>query len=39
MLRGVARADGFVVIRPGSVGLRGSQADLVPLPLRAGERP
>jgi molybdopterin molybdotransferase len=39
MLRGVARADGFVVVRPGSEGLRGAEADLVPLPLRAGERP
>jgi molybdopterin molybdotransferase len=39
MLRGVARADGFAVIRPGETGVAGEDVDLAPLPLRAGERP
>jgi molybdopterin molybdotransferase len=39
MLRGVARADGFAVIRPGEHGAAGTEVNLAPLPLRAGERP
>jgi molybdopterin molybdotransferase len=39
MLRGVARADGFVVVRPGQHGAVGDELDLATLPLRAGERP
>ena len=39
MLRGVARADGFVVVRPGENGTAGTETDFVTLPLRAGERP
>jgi molybdopterin molybdotransferase len=39
MLRGVARADGFVVVRPGQRGTVGDEIDLVALPLRTGERP
>jgi molybdopterin molybdotransferase len=39
MLRGVASADGFAVIPPGASGEPGETVDLVPLPLRAGERP
>jgi len=39
MLRGVARADGFAVVPPGGVGVAGGTLDLVPLPLRPGERP
>ena len=34
MLRGVASADGFVVVRPGESAVAGGQADLAPLPLR-----
>lgn len=33
MLRGVASADGFVVVRPGQVATSGADADLVPLPV------
>jgi molybdopterin molybdotransferase len=32
MLRGVASADGFVIVRPGQVGKVGTEADLVGLP-------
>jgi molybdopterin molybdotransferase len=39
MLRGVARADGFVVVRPGVTARAGSAGELVPLPLLPGERP
>lgn len=39
MLRGVARADGFVVIPPGGAGSVGDEVELLPLPLRMGERP
>lgn len=39
MLRGVASADGFAVIPPGGSTEAGEHVDLVPLPLRAGERP
>jgi len=39
MLRGVASADGFAVIPPEAGGEPGQTVDLVPLPLRAGERP
>ncbi|MGH3657758.1 MAG: molybdopterin molybdenumtransferase MoeA, partial [Micromonosporaceae bacterium] len=39
MLRGVASADGFAVIEPGSTGNPGDQVALVPLPLMNGERP
>jgi molybdopterin molybdotransferase len=39
MLRGLAQADGFAVIRPGTNGEVGSRVPLVPLPLVAGERP
>ncbi|WP_175543516.1 molybdopterin molybdotransferase MoeA [Micromonospora pattaloongensis] len=39
MLRGLARADGFAVIPPGTNGDAGSRVLLAPLPLAAGERP
>jgi len=39
MLRGVARADGFVIVRPGQHGAAGDEIDMAALPLRAGERP
>ncbi|SBV28935.1 molybdopterin molybdotransferase [Micromonospora krabiensis] len=38
MLRGLARAAGFAVIRPGTTGEPGARVPLVPLPLLAGER-
>ncbi|MET8910309.1 molybdopterin molybdotransferase MoeA [Micromonospora sp. NPDC004551] len=38
MLRGLAGADGFAVIRPGTSGAAGDQVPLVPLPLTSGER-
>lgn len=38
MLRGLAQADGFAVIRPGTTGETGARVPLVPLPLREGER-
>jgi molybdopterin molybdotransferase len=38
MLRGLARADGFVVIPPGGAGTVGAEVELLPLPLRMGER-
>lgn len=39
MLRGVARADGFVVVRPGADLDVGGEADLLPIPMLIGERP
>jgi molybdopterin molybdotransferase len=39
MLRGLAGADGFAVIRPGASGEPGDRVPLVPLPLLNGERP
>ncbi|SBT49638.1 molybdopterin molybdotransferase MoeA [Micromonospora auratinigra] len=38
MLRGLAGADGFAVIRPGSSGEAGARVPVVPLPLTPGER-
>ncbi|MEU5720940.1 molybdopterin molybdotransferase MoeA [Micromonospora sp. NPDC047738] len=38
MLRGLAGADGFAVIRPGTSGEAGDRVPLVPLPLTPGER-
>lgn len=38
MLRGVALADGFAVVRPGQVTAAGDEVDLLPLPLFVGER-
>jgi molybdopterin molybdotransferase len=37
MLRGVAGARGFVVVRPGELAEPGSEVDLAELPLLAGE--
>lgn len=39
MLRGLARADGFAVIEPGTDGTAGSHVPFVPLPLSPGGRP
>lgn len=39
MLRGVAQADGFAVVRPGVPSSAGDVVDLAPLPLLQGERP
>ncbi|MEJ3742382.1 molybdopterin molybdotransferase MoeA [Actinomycetes bacterium KLBMP 9797] len=39
MLRGLAQADGFAVIRPETTGEPGAVVPLVPLPLLDGERP
>ncbi|MGH3647542.1 MAG: molybdopterin-binding protein, partial [Micromonosporaceae bacterium] len=39
MLRGVANADGFAVIRPGAASDASDAVALVPLPLFEGERP
>ncbi|MGH3739216.1 MAG: molybdopterin molybdotransferase MoeA [Micromonosporaceae bacterium] len=39
MLRGVANADGFAVIRPDAASDTGATVPLVPLPLLPGERP
>ena len=39
MLRGLASADGFAIIEPGTDGRTGSQVSFVPLPLLAGGRP
>jgi molybdopterin molybdotransferase len=39
MLRGLAQADGFAVIEPGTTGELGAVVPLVPLPLLNGERP
>jgi molybdopterin molybdotransferase len=38
MLRGLAGADGFAVIRPGTDGEAGARVPVVPLPLLPGER-
>ncbi|WBB65817.1 molybdopterin molybdotransferase MoeA [Micromonospora sp. WMMD812] len=38
MLRGLAGADGFAVVRPGASGEPGSRVPVVPLPLLPGER-
>ncbi|MGI5212653.1 molybdopterin molybdotransferase MoeA [Plantactinospora sp. CA-290183] len=38
MLRGLASADGFAVIRPGTRGEPGDEVPVVPLPLLPGER-
>ena len=38
MLRGLAGADGFAVIRPGASGEVGARVAVVPLPLLPGER-
>ena len=38
MLRGLAGADGFAVIRPGTSGEAGARVPIVPLPLLPGER-
>jgi molybdopterin molybdotransferase len=38
MLRGLARADGFAVIEPGSTGEAGTRVPVVPLPLVPGVR-
>jgi len=39
MLRGVARADGFAVVTPGTTGEPGDRVGFLPLPLTAGSRP
>ena len=39
MLRGLAAADGFVVVPPGGTGRAGATVEFLPFPLRAGERP
>jgi molybdopterin molybdotransferase len=39
MLRGLAQADGFAVIEPGTRGEAGDRVPVVPLPLLPGERP
>jgi len=39
MLRGLARADGFAVIEPGTQGAAGSHVPFVPVPLPPGGRP
>lgn len=39
MLRGVASADGFVVVPPDSTGRPGDSLELLAFPLRPGERP
>ncbi|HEX2773471.1 MAG TPA: molybdopterin molybdotransferase MoeA [Micromonosporaceae bacterium] len=39
MLRGLAQADGFAVIEPGTRGEPGDRVPVVPLPLLTGERP
>jgi len=39
MLRGLATADGFAVIAPGTSGEPGRPVPVVPLPLLPGERP
>jgi molybdopterin molybdotransferase len=38
MLRGVAAADGFAIVRPGQTAAAGSEAEMAPLPLIHGER-
>jgi molybdopterin molybdotransferase len=39
MLRGLARADGFAVVAPGTAGQPGDRVGFLPLPLTAGSRP
>jgi molybdopterin molybdotransferase len=39
MLRGLAWADGFVLVPPGGTGRVGAPAEFLPFPLSAGERP
>ena len=39
MLRGLARADGFAVVVPGTAGQPGDRVPFLPLPLTAGSRP
>jgi len=39
MLRGLARADGFAVIAPGTEGTPGTRVPLLPLPIFPGQRP
>ncbi|BFU47972.1 molybdopterin molybdotransferase MoeA [Krasilnikovia sp. MM14-A1004] len=39
MLRGLARAHGFVVVRPGTRAAAGDRVPFLPLPLYPGERP
>jgi molybdopterin molybdotransferase len=39
MLRGLAQADGFAVIAPGTDGASGSMVPFVPVPLLPGEHP
>jgi molybdopterin molybdotransferase len=39
MLRGLAWADGFVLVPPGGTGRVGEPAEFLPFPLSAGERP
>lgn len=39
MLRGLAQADGFALIEPGTRGEPGDRVPVVPLPLLTGERP
>jgi molybdopterin molybdotransferase len=39
MLRGLARADGFAVVVPGTSGEPGTRVPFLPLPLTAGSRP
>ncbi|HEU5107385.1 MAG TPA: molybdopterin molybdenumtransferase MoeA, partial [Micromonosporaceae bacterium] len=39
MLRGLAGADGFAVVRPGTSGEPGARVPFVPLPLLPGEQP
>lgn len=39
MLRGLANAHGFVVVRPGSPAAAGDTVPFLPLPLTPGERP
>ena len=36
MLRGLANADGFAIVAPGSAGAAGDEVPFVPLPLTAG---
>jgi molybdopterin molybdotransferase len=39
MLRGLAQADGFAVIAPGTDGAPGDEVPFVPLPVQPGGRP
>jgi molybdopterin molybdotransferase len=39
MLRGLARADGFAVIEPGTEGTAGAHVPYVPMPILPGGRP